>query len=127
MPFTSSVFPVPRSPSSAMMSPGSRTCPRRRPSSRVSATDVVSTKVFIPGPFEPFHPRAVLEPNPGSRVNLAHHGQWELDALEHAPGPGRGATERAGHGEEPASAHAIAPQYGTRRIEPADQGGRQRE
>src|SRR5207253_1072777 len=52
MPFTSSVFPVPRSPSSAMMSPGSRTCPRRRPSSRVSATDVVSTKVFIPGPFE---------------------------------------------------------------------------
>src|SRR5438876_7082668 len=88
MPFTSSVFPVPRSPSIAMMSPGSRTCPRRRPSSRVSATDVVSTKVFIPGPFEPFHPRAVAEPNPGSRVNLAHHGQRDFDALEHAPGHG---------------------------------------
>src|SRR5438874_2886567 len=47
MPFTSSVFPVPRSPSSAMMSPGSRTCPRRRPSSCVSSTEAVSTKMFI--------------------------------------------------------------------------------
>src|SRR5207302_4982722 len=88
MPFTSSVFPVPRSPSSAIMSPGSRTCPRRRPSSRVCSTDAVSTKVFIAGAFEPFHPRAVAQPNSRSRVNLAHHGQWELDALEDAPGRG---------------------------------------
>src|SRR5207248_659769 len=80
-------------PSSATMSPDSRTCPRRRPSSRVSATDAVSTKVFIPGALQPFHPRAVAEPNPRSRVNLAHHGQWELDALEDTPG-GRDARRR---------------------------------
>src|SRR5205823_4188055 len=132
----------------------------RRPSSRVSATDAVSTKVFIPGALQPFHPRAVAEPNPRSRVNLAHHGQWELDALEDAPGGGDARRwcradqlEVLGilHGERPflpgktlrqwetfdvdrrPQARAVdqslylAPQHGPRGIEPAHQGGRQRE
>src|SRR2546427_3838025 len=233
MPFTSSVFPVPRFPSRAMTSPASTTCPRRRPSSRVSSTDVVSTKVFIAGSVEPFHSRAVAEPNAAASVDLSDHGQWEVDALEDAPGgrdprgrrradqfevlgvadgerpllpvqtsrqrealdidrrpepraveqsldlamqpvadvaadpdagvdqhapgdhawyriqlrgdpsafsrrcgpapgfeesqAGRGAAERAGHGEEPARACPIAPQHGARRIDTADQRGRQGE
>src|ERR1700682_5476139 len=85
MPFTSSVFTLPSSPSRAMTSPASATCPRRRPSSRVSSTDAVSTKVFIPGAFEPFHARPVPQPNAGPRVDLAHNGQGEVDALEDAP------------------------------------------
>src|ERR1700737_3482022 len=85
MPFTSSVLPVPSSPSRAMTSPASATCPRRRPSSRVSSTDSVSTKVFIPGAFEPFHARPVPQPNAGTRVDLADNAQGEVDALEDAP------------------------------------------
>src|SRR3979411_1436545 len=88
MPFTSSVFPVPSPPSSAMTSPASTTCPRRRPSSRVSSADAVSTKVFIPGSFEPLYPRAVSKPNPGLRVDLADHRQREIEALEETPGRG---------------------------------------
>src|ERR1700732_4758214 len=84
MPFTSSVFPVPRSPSRAMTSPASRTCPSRRPRSRVCSTDAVSTKVFVSGSFEGFEARAVPKPNARPGFDLADDRQGEVDALEDA-------------------------------------------
>src|SRR3984893_17284824 len=88
IPFTNSVFPAPRSPSRAMTSPASSTCPRRRPRSRVSSTDAVSTKVFVAGSFDAFEVGAVAEPNARPRVDVADDCQGEVDPLEDVPGSG---------------------------------------
>src|ERR1700730_7979784 len=84
IPFTSSVFPAPRSPSRAMTSPASSTCPRRRPRSRVSSTDAVSTKVLVAGSFDAFETRAVPKPNARRGFDLADDRQRDVDPLEDA-------------------------------------------
>src|ERR1700674_5621455 len=84
MPLTSSVLPVPRSPSRPITSPASSVAPSRRPSALVSSTDSVLTEVLIAGLLEAFHPRAIAEANPGAPFDLPHHRQWNLDALKGA-------------------------------------------
>src|ERR1700737_4221272 len=84
MPLTSSVFPVPRSPSRPMTSPASSAAPIRRPRARVSSTDAVLTEVLIAGRLQAFDPGAVAKPNPGIPVDLAHQGQWHVDAFQGA-------------------------------------------
>src|SRR5256714_15142818 len=110
MPFTSSVLPVPRSPSRAMTSPASTTSPRRRPRARVSSVDAVSTKVFVAGPFHLFEPLAIPQPNARPAFDLSDHGQGEADTLEDAPGSddpaGRGRADQLEvlgifHGQRP--------------------------
>src|SRR5438105_1578026 len=82
MPLTSSVFPLPRSPSSPTTSPASRALPRRRPSWRVSSTDRVSTEVLIASCPQAFDPPAVFDPDAGPRVDLTDNRQRKLEAFE---------------------------------------------